>query len=73
MSSRSAAVREPSDPSAKHFCQPTRARPAGIGAEDQAAAQPARERGVERVVAQAGVDPDRQPPVSERWAYAGYE
>ena len=29
MSSSSAAVRDPSDPSAKHFCQPTRARPSG--------------------------------------------
>ena len=29
MSARSAAVRDPSEPSAKHFCQPTRARPFG--------------------------------------------
>ena len=29
MSSRSAAVRDPSEPSAKHFCQPTVARPSG--------------------------------------------
>ena len=41
MSSSSAAVRDPSEPSAKHFCQPTRARPSGSVAEDVAAAQPA--------------------------------
>ena len=61
MSSSSAAVRDPSEPSAKHFCQPTRARPAGVRAEDRAAAQPAGERRVERVVAQRGEHPDRQP------------
>ena len=60
MSASSAAVRDPSEPSAKSFCQPIRARPSGSLAEHVAAAQPARDRRVQAVVAEGRVDADRQ-------------
>ena len=60
MSSRSAAVRDPSDPSAKHFCQPTRAQPAGSLAEDGPAAKTALDGRRDAVVAHAGMDAQRQ-------------
>ena len=63
MSSSRAAVRDPSDPSAKHFCQPTRARPVGIGAERRRRSGGRRAIAVvERVVADARVDAERQAP-----------
>ena len=77
--------RDPSDPSAKHFCQPTRARPRGIVAERRAAASGrgrsptrARRRGhgvdAERQVAgvgQADVDGDIEGQVGIRGHAAG--
>ena len=61
MSSSSAAVRDPSEPSAKHFCQPTVARPSGFGAETRAASMAALDGRRDGVVAHARMDAQRQP------------
>ena len=55
------AVREPIEPSAKHFCQPTRARPAGSEPRTSPLRRPPARAVLQGVVPQAGVDPDRQP------------
>ena len=60
MSSSRAAVRDPNDPSAKHFCQPTTRPAVGILAQKRPAAQAAFDRGRDAVVADAGMDADRQ-------------
>ena len=49
MSARRAAVREPSEPSAKHFCQPTRALPFGSSPTGEPLRRPRHDRGVERI------------------------
>ena len=61
MSASSAAVRDPSDPSAKHFCQPIRARPRGFAPRIAPLRRPPASAVSRRVVAQRGQHADRQP------------
>ena len=62
MSSSSAAVRDPSDPSAKHFSQPTRARPSGPPPSGSPLRRPCVDRRRRaRRRATTTCDPDRQP------------
>ena len=58
--SSSAAVREPSDPSAKILSQPIRRRSTRVGAERPPAAEALARRRVELLRADAGVDAHRE-------------
>ena len=63
--SSSAAVRDPSEPSAKHFCQPSRARQR-VGAQRRAAPEPALDRRRDASCRSARMDAERQAPLGQR-------
>ena len=73
MSARRPAVREPIDPSAKHFCQPIRARPSGFAPSDAPLRRPRAMAVSSASLRRLACTRTGSRPVSARCAYAGNE